>query len=112
MFDCKEYRFLPQRDIKDFRLQRFVSSWISDFGNNPFFNPMRGVPFLKLLVLERVSGSVARAHQHVVVGEHIKHRIGLRLDRDLTVISQQLRCLGDRSPCVVVGNRGVPRSCD
>ena len=51
-----------------------------------------------------------RAHQHVMADEHIEHGVGLRLDRDLSVIGQQVLRLEDRFPCVAVGDSRVRRS--
>ena len=50
--DCKQDGFLPCRLIEYFRLQFLAPCWDRRLRPDPALDRMRGVPFLKLLVLE------------------------------------------------------------
>src|SRR6266581_47040 len=65
--DSKQNGFLPCRQIEDFRLQRLAPFGIGDFSDDKALDRMRGVPFLELLVLERIARRVACAHQNMLL---------------------------------------------
>src|SRR5712671_1999061 len=60
-FYCKEDWFFPYRQIEDIGLERLVLGWISDRSHNPALHRVRCIPFLKLLMLERIARRIARA---------------------------------------------------
>jgi hypothetical protein len=66
----------------------------------------RGVPFLKLLVLER-QHSGPGADQSVLADQHIKHHGRLRCDRDLAFGGQAVLHRPDHGTRARVGNRRV-----
>lgn len=70
---------------------------------------MRGVPFLKLLVLERVARRVAGARQNVIAHKRVEQRFWLYGDGHLTIGQQDSRGLSDRFARVSIRDRRVGR---
>ena len=65
--------------------QHLASGDIADVCHDPPLYRVRGIPFLKLLVLKRDTGRITGAHEHVIIYKDIKYCAWLGRCRNLSI---------------------------